>query len=82
MKTILNKAAQGVQQFRNQLDGINTKIAASLKGRMVCVQVGGQPPARGIVVGVLLENGAPKILVNGTCYDLRHVLTVTPAQLN
>jgi hypothetical protein len=82
MRHLLNKAASRVEQFHSQLDTISTHIATSMLGRMVSVQLGAQPPAHGMVSGVLLENGAPKIVVNGASYDLRQVLTVTPLAFN
>jgi hypothetical protein len=82
MRRFLNKAASRVEHLHSQLDTISTHIANSMLGRMVSVRSGAQAPAHGMVSGVLLDNGAPKIVVNGASYDLRQVLTVTPIAFN
>jgi hypothetical protein len=82
MRHLLSKAAGAVQHLHQQLDTINRNIASSMLGRSVSIRVGVQPPAHGIVAGVVVEDGAPKIVVNGACYDLSQVLTVTPLAFN
>jgi flagellar basal-body rod modification protein FlgD len=52
--------------------------ANSLIGNTVTLQVNSQTTANGVVQGVVLQGGTPKILVNGSLYDLNQVTTVTP----
>lgn len=82
MRHLLTKAANGAQVLRHQLDAINATIASSMLGREVSVQSGARNPARGIVAGVLIEGETPRIIVNGTSYDLSQVLAVMPPAFN
>jgi len=82
MRHLITKAANHAQRLHGQLDAISSHIARSLLGRMVSLQNGTQHPAHGVVAGVLVDNGTPKIVVNGACYKLDQVLTVTPLALN
>jgi flagellar basal-body rod modification protein FlgD len=52
--------------------------ANSLIGSTVTLQVDSQTTATGAVQGVVLQNGIPEILVNGTTYTLSQVTSVTP----
>jgi hypothetical protein len=82
MRCLLKKAANQMQNIHSHIDSISTHIATSMLGRMVSVQHGSQPPAHGMVSGVLVDNGSPRIVVNGNSYELRQVLTVTPLAFN
>jgi hypothetical protein len=61
---------------------IRSHIAASMIGQAVHLLVGSGQVTHGVVSGVQVEDGSPKILVEGSRYDLEQVLTVTPATLN
>jgi hypothetical protein len=61
---------------------IRSHIAASMIGQAVDLLVGAGQIAHGVVSGVQVEGGSPKLLVEGSRYDLDQVLTVTPATLN
>ena len=56
--------------------------ANSLIGSTVTLQVDSQTTATGAVQGVVLQNGTPEIMVNGTTYTLSQVTSVTPAVTN
>lgn len=53
--------------------------ANSLIGAKVTVQIDSKHTDSGLVTGVTLVNGAPKISVNGTNYNLSQVTSVSPA---
>ncbi len=53
--------------------------ANSLIGSNVSLQINSQTTASGTVQGVVMQNGTPEILVNGTTYNLSQVLSVSPA---
>ncbi|HXI50384.1 MAG TPA: flagellar hook capping FlgD N-terminal domain-containing protein [Candidatus Saccharimonadales bacterium] len=53
--------------------------ANALIGRTVQLQVGNQAAVSGQVTAVQLEEGTPKLVVNGHTYDLSTVLGITPA---
>ncbi len=57
---------------------LNMMQANSLVGSTVTVQVNSQSTATGTVQGVVLQNGATEILVNGTAYTLSQVTSVAP----
>jgi flagellar basal-body rod modification protein FlgD len=52
--------------------------ASSLIGSTVTIQVDPKTTATGAVQGVMLQNGTPEILVNGTAYTMSQVTSVTP----
>ena len=52
--------------------------ANSLVGSTVSLQVDTNDTASGVVQGVVMENGTPEILVNGTLYTLSQVTSVAP----
>jgi hypothetical protein len=61
---------------------IRNHIAAALIGQVVDLMAGTGKIAHGVVSGVQLEGGAPKLLVGGSRYDLDQVLTAIPASFN
>jgi hypothetical protein len=81
MIATLQKYAAGAAQAL-QLKAINAHIAQAMLGRMVSVQTNAHVPAHGVVAGVLLDTESPKLVINGSCYDLGQVLTVTPVCFN
>ena len=52
--------------------------ASSLIGNAVTLHVAGKPEATGVVSGVLLDGGTPKLLVGGKTFDLSQVTSVMP----
>jgi hypothetical protein len=68
-----------VQEGQNpQLGAVRQHLAEAMVGKAVDL-LNGRAVAHGIVSGVLLLAGNPKLLVNGRMYDLNQVLTATPA---
>lgn len=61
-----------------QLGEVRQHLAEALIGKTVDV-LNGRAVKHGIVRGVLLLAGTPKLLVNGRMYDMEQILTVTPA---
>lgn len=53
--------------------------ANGMLGRNVVVQVDGGLVAQGPVTAIQMEAGTPKIVINGTAYELGQVLSITPA---
>ena len=60
---------------------IRQHIACSMIGRTVSLIVNTSIVKKGVVAGVLVDSGTPKVIVNGTHYDLSQVLTSSPAGL-
>ena len=60
------------------LGDVRQHLAEAMVGKTVDL-LSGRAVAHGIVSGVLLLAGNPKLLVNGRTYDLNQVLTVSPA---
>src|SRR5262245_6413804 len=56
--------------------------ANSLLGRTVEIQDGTAPAVSGQVTAVQMEEGTPKLVVNGHPYDLSNVLSITPAAVH
>jgi len=52
--------------------------ANSLIGSTVTIQVDSQNTTTGAVQGVVLQNGTPEVLVNGTAYTVSQVTSVAP----
>ena len=63
--------------FKDKLGEIRKNIASAMIGRTVSLMVNAKTIANGMVAGVIVEAGAPKIIVNGRHYDPDQVLTVT-----
>jgi flagellar basal-body rod modification protein FlgD len=56
--------------------------ANSLLGQNVEIAVGPDATLLGTVSAVQIQDGAPRIVVEGTAYDLSQVLTITPQPPN
>jgi flagellar basal-body rod modification protein FlgD len=52
--------------------------ANSLVGSTVSLQIDSNTTSSGVVQGVIVQNGAPQIVVNGSDYSLSQVTSVTP----
>ena len=66
-------------RFENGLGVIRKKLAKAMVGSTVDLLADSHTVAHGIVTGVFLNAGTPKIIVNGERYDLSQVLTATAA---
>jgi flagellar basal-body rod modification protein FlgD len=67
-----------LQQSSAMSGSLSMMQANSLIGSTVTVQVNSQTTANGVVQGVIMQNGAPQIVINGADYALNQVVTVTP----
>ena len=56
--------------------------ATALLGQTVRLEVGDGATVQGVVNGVQIVAGTPKLMVGGTAYDLSQVIMVTPTPLN
>lgn len=65
------------KQFSPNIVSLN--MANALVGRSVDLLVGTKRITHGVVAGVLTEAGKPRIVVGRTSYDVRQILTITPA---
>jgi hypothetical protein len=65
------------RQFSPNIVSLN--MANALVGRTVDLLVGTKKVTHGVVSGVLTEAGKPRIVVGRASYDLRQILTITPA---
>ena len=59
------------------LGGIRKKLARAMVGSTVDLLSDRHTVAHGIVTGVFMAAGTPKIIVNGRTYDMSQVLTAT-----
>lgn len=64
------------RQFAPNIVSLN--MANALVGRTVDLLVS-KRVTHGVVTGVLTEAGKPRIVVGRMSYDLRQILTITPA---
>ncbi len=62
----------------HEIGAVRQHLAEAMIGKTVDL-LSGRAVAHGIVSGVLLLAGNPKLLVNGRMYDMNQVLTATPA---
>jgi hypothetical protein len=60
------------------LGEVRQHLAQAMVGKTVDL-LSGRVVAHGVVSGVMLLAGNPKLLVNGRAYDLNQVLTASPA---
>ncbi|GEM_PF-2953849 len=65
------------RQFAPNVVSLN--LAKALVGRTVDISVSKQKVTHGVVTGVFTEAGKPRIVVGRSSYDLRQILTITPA---
>ena len=62
----------------SQIGEVRQHLAQAMIGKTVDL-LNGRAVAHGVVSGVMLLAGNPKLLVNGRAYDLNQVLTASPA---
>jgi flagellar basal-body rod modification protein FlgD len=56
--------------------------ANALLGRQVVVQVDASTVTQGVVSSVVVDSGVPKVVVNGTAYDLTNVFAISTPPAN
>ena len=62
----------------NMSNSLSMMQANSLVGSTVNLQIDSNTSATGVVQGVVMNNGAPEIMVNGTTYPLNEIVSVEP----
>ncbi len=67
---------------RNGAQSIPNHLALALVGQTVSLLDRAHKVAHGVVAGVLMETGRPKLIVDRVEYDLSQVLSVTPPVFN
>ena len=67
---------------RDKCRVVRKHIARSLVGQTVDLLVDAHTIVHGVVTGVMTEAGTPKLVVDGTGYDLNQILTAMPAALD
>ena len=67
---------------RDKCRVVRKHIARALVGQTVDLLVDAQTIVHGVVTGVMTEAGTPKLVVDGTNYDLNQILTAMPASLD
>jgi hypothetical protein len=67
---------------RSRCRAVRKHIAKALVGQTVNLLVDANTIVHGVVTGVFNQAGAPKLVVDGTGYDLNQILTAMPASLD
>jgi len=62
----------------NMSNSLSMMQANSLVGSTVNLQIDSNTSATGVVQGVVMNNGVPEIMVNGTTYPLNEIVSVAP----
>jgi flagellar basal-body rod modification protein FlgD len=68
---------QDIASLRSQQQVVQ---ANSLLGRTVQLKEGDDQTIKGVVDAVFMQEGTPKLVVNGAAYDLSQLLSITPTQ--
>jgi len=76
LRSLKSKVAS-LPLLEDKLASIRKKLASALIGSTVDLLADSQTIAHGIVAGVRMVAGNPKIVVNGQLYDMDQVLTST-----
>ena len=64
-----------------KLEDIRKNLARAMVGSTVDLLADRETVAHGIVTGVMMVAGTPKIVVNGRTYDMNQVLTATASSI-
>ena len=78
MLTSSNATRRIERPLEDRLGEIRTHIACAMIGKTVSLMADARTVARGMVAGIMVETGIPKIVVNGHGYQLNQILSVTP----
>ena len=66
---------------KDELGAIRRNIAKAMVGNTVDLLADSDTIAHGIVSGVFMMSGTPKIIVNGRTYDVSQVVTSTAGSI-
>ena len=77
MLRTLKSAHASKLSSQDELGGIREHLAAAMVGSTVDLLADSHTIAHGIVTGVFMMAGTPKIIVNGRTYDMSQVVTAT-----
>ena len=67
---------------RDKCRVVRKHLARALIGQAVDLLVDAQTIVHGVVTDVMTEGGKPKLVVDGTGYDLHQIVTAMPAALD
>lgn len=67
---------------QNKSRVVRKHLVRALVGQTVDLLVDAHTIVHGVVTGVMTEAGTPKLVVDGTGYDLNQILTAMPAALD
>jgi len=81
MFRLLKSAISNRPPHQGRLETIRLHMAEAMIGRTVQLLSIGRI-THGVVAAVFLEEQVPKLVVNGSKYDLSQILTVTPTSFN
>jgi hypothetical protein len=77
MQRTLNPTLETRPRREARLGAIREHLACAMVGSTVDLLADSHTIAHGIVTGVFMTAGTPKIIVNGRTYDMNQVLTST-----
>lgn len=82
MLTSLDSTTRTKRPGANRLGEIRKNIARAMIGKSVSLMADARTIARGMVAGVMVVRGTPKVVVDGHSYDLDQILSVCPLRFN
>jgi hypothetical protein len=82
MLSTMKSIRTSMPPLEDKLGVIRKKLARAMVGSTVDLWANSHTVAHGIVTGVFMRAGSPKIIVNGETYDMSQVLTATAASIS
>lgn len=77
----LNSTLTSLPLLEDKLGDVRKNLATAMVGSTVDLLASSRTVVHGMVTGVLMVAGTPKIVVNGHTYDINQVLTATTASI-
>jgi hypothetical protein len=81
MRRSSNATVASLPLSEDKLGVIRKKLARAMVGNTVDLLADSHTIAHGVVSGVFVVSGTPKIIVNGRTYDINQVVTSTAGSL-
>lgn len=81
MIPVIPKIATASNRKAYRLSNLRDRIARSLVGRVVSLNVDAKTITHGVVTNVLNDTGVPRIVVQGGLFDLDQILIAGPVDL-